>query len=100
MRLVYTPEAVSDLRSIKRYISKDLKAPKAAKRIVDMIQQSCIDLKMQPLMGFALNSKIDTPSDYRCLVCEHWVAFYLTDAESITIVRILDGRTDYLRALF
>lgn len=39
-------------------------------------------------------------SDYRCLVCEHWLESYLLKDECITIVRILDGRTDYLRVLF
>ena len=49
-RLVYTPEAVRQLKSVKTYISVDLHNPKAAKDIVDKIKTGCRLLEEFPDM--------------------------------------------------
>lgn len=43
---------------------------------------------------------LEVVSDYRCSVCEHWLAVYLINDKCITIGRIIDGRIDSLRMLF
>jgi len=52
-------------------------------------------------MGAALNSRFDVDSDLRFLVVSKQLIFYqIVDDDLISIVRILDGRRDYLPILF
>ena len=51
MRLRYTPEAISDIRSIKAYIRDQLHNPRAAARIGTMILDHCAALKTFPELG-------------------------------------------------
>lgn len=100
MILRYTPEAIRDLQETKRYISKNLKNPKAAARITKSILDSCSHLKQHPKLSAALAGKIGRASDLRYLICENHIVFYQIDDDRISVARILDGRQDYLRILF
>ena len=100
MKLEYSKEAINDLSEIRDYISGVLKNRTAAKRIVSMILSGCRALKQDPLSGFRLDSKIDAETDLRVLVCENWLAFYNVSPDAIVIVRVLDGRSDYINILF
>ena len=52
-------------------------------------------------MGTALNSRFDVDSDLRFIVVSKQLVFYqIFDEDLISIVRILDGRRDYLSILF
>ena len=57
MKLRYTPEAVSDLQEIKRYIKNTLHNPTAALRISKAILAACSSLKSFPKMGMSIKSK-------------------------------------------
>lgn len=100
MNVNYTPQARDDLRETYDYIADVLQNPAAAKQIIAKIVMSCGNLQNHPNLGFSLQDKIDRESDYRCLVCGKHIAFYRVLEEEVRIVRILDGRTDYMRVLF
>lgn len=100
MKLVFSPDAINDILETKKYISKVLKNPAAAKRIAKMLNRSCKLLKDRPLMGMSVEEKTGHQSDFRYLICENWLAFYKVEDDQITVVRVLDGRTDYVRVLF
>ena len=57
MRLRYTPEAISDIRSIKAYIRDQLHNPRAAARIGTMILDHCAALKTFPELGVSVEGK-------------------------------------------
>ncbi len=54
-KLVYTPEAVRQLKSVKAYISDTLQNPKAADNIVRKITAGCRLLVEFPDMGRSVN---------------------------------------------
>lgn len=100
MKLEYAPEAIHDIQETKRYIATVLKNRTAAIRITKMIFSSCAQLKERPQLGMSVEVKTGIPSDLRYLICESWLAFYRIRDDRIQIVRVLDGRSDYVRILF
>ena len=100
MKLKYTPEAISDLQETKSYISRVLRNPTAANRITKSILDQSSQLKEHPNLGMSLSVKLDMDTDLRYLICENHLAIYRSADDWVMIVRILDGRTDYLRLLF
>lgn len=102
MRLRYTPAARADLRAMRDYIAHTLKNPVAARRFTDRIVKSCARLKDHPRMGAGLSEKTGRDTDLRYLVCGDQIAFYRVEEgeQMVSIIRILDGRTDYLRVIF
>lgn len=100
MKIRYTPQAQADLREIRDYIADVLKNPTAAKNVTDKIIRTCHLLCDQPNMGASLESKTGRETNYRHLICENHIAFYEIEFECVCIVRILDGRTDYMRTIF
>ena len=95
MRLRYTPEAISDIRSIKAYIRDQLHNPRAAARIGTMILDHCAALKTFPELGVSVEGKTGW-----LLVCESYAAIYRRDGDVISVVRVFHGRQDFLRILF
>ena len=71
MILRYTPRARQDLNEIKNYVKNELANPQAAARIVERILKGCSNLK----------------------------SIYRVENTMVSIIRIMDGRTDYLRYL-
>jgi len=51
-------------------------------------------------MGIALSEKINVQTAIRYIVSEKHLIFYTVDEGYISIMRILDSRTNYLQALF
>ena len=100
MKLKYTPEAIRDLQSISSYIEDVLLNPKAAGRIKAGILQACSSLKQQPEMGGSVKAKTGYETDLRFLVCEKHLIFYVYEKGEVSVARIIDGRTDYVRILF
>ncbi len=100
MIIRYTPAAREDLRQIKEYISLFLQNPVAAENVTSKIVNKCSILKTAPNCGVILQNKIDKQTDLRVLICDNYLVFYKLQDNCISIIRILDGRTDYLHYLF
>lgn len=99
MKLRYTPEARSDLKAIEQYIGDELSNPTAAKRIITGLLKSCSQLKEQPLLGIYLEKKIGRETDLYYLISGKHLIFYRVEADTVSVIRILDGRTNYLQVL-
>ena len=102
MKLNYTPEAISDIQEIRRYIKHTLRNPTAAARISKAILDACSSLKAFPKMGVSIEGGTGFKTDLRMLACENWIAVYRVEPDSdvVSIARIIDGRQDYMRILF
>lgn len=98
MKLRYTPAAIYDLQEIETYIRDTLLNPDATIRILTRIAKSCTLLKEQPNMGQALRDKLGRDIEGRYLICEKHIIIYDVD-DAISILRVLDTRTDYIRAI-
>ncbi|MCC8181949.1 MAG: type II toxin-antitoxin system RelE/ParE family toxin [Clostridiales bacterium] len=100
MILRYTPAARADLADTRDYIENTLKNPGAAQNVTMQILKHCSILKEQPFCGGDLAAKTGRDTDMRFLVCGKHIAFYRVQDETISVIRILDGRTNYMRELF
>lgn len=99
MKLRYTPAAIADMQDIRDYIRDVLLNPEAVQNILAGIAASCAKLKEQPYIGLELRKKLRREIEGRCLLHGRYIICYEID-EAISILRVLDTRTDYVRALF
>ncbi|MBR7060640.1 MAG: type II toxin-antitoxin system RelE/ParE family toxin [Eubacterium sp.] len=101
MRIVYRPAAINDIISTAEYIEKELKNPQAAQRLKERILFSVSLLKDNPNMCNLLSNKYElVESDYLYIIVNKQIVFYEINNDTIEIIRMLDGRTDYLSHLF
>lgn len=100
MKIVYRPAAIDDIRLTAAYIENELKNPQAAQRLKERILYSISLLKDNPNMGNMLSNKYDlTDCNYQYIIVNKQLVFYEINDDVIEIIRILDGRTDYLSHL-
>ena len=101
-RIVYSPQALLDLKQIGDYISGQLKNPIAALNTLDAIQNKIDKLADFPCIGTLLSAVYDDVDvgDYRFLVCLNYLAFYRVEGDKVFIDRIMYGRRDYVKILF
>ena len=98
MKLRYTPAAIHDLDEIEQYIREELCAPDAAKNTIRKIANACAMLRSSPRMGLSLRGKLNREITQRYIISGHYLIIYEID-EMISVLRILDTRTDYLTIL-
>lgn len=100
MNLKYRPAAITDIRDSCAYIQGHLKNPSAAKNLKAKILQGASLLKENPYMGTPLDSKYEgLETNLRFLIVSKHLIFYEVHEDMVEIIRILDGRTDYLSNL-
>ena len=101
MKLQYRPAAISDIGKASDYIDDVLKNRSAANRLKSKILAGVSLLKDNPYMGTPLSSRYDgVPEDIRFLVISKQLVFYKVTETGIEVIRVLDGRRDYLVHLF
>lgn len=101
MRLQYRPAAIADIQRAADYIENVLKNRSAAQRLKAKILQGTSLLKENPQMGTLLSSKYDgLDTSMRFIVISKQLVFYEIGDDMIEVVRVIDGRTDYLTHLF
>lgn len=99
MKLRYTPAAIHDLDEIESYIRDTLQNPEAALDAIGQIADALELLKEQPYLGLELGKKIGRELQERYLISGNYIAIYAID-DAISVLRILDTRTDYMRVVF
>lgn len=99
-KVVLSPSAEKDLREIRAYIAQESCDEKIALRQISMITRNLRLLREHPQMGSPLTAIIGMVTDYRCLVCGSYYAFYKHSQDTVYIVRILHGARDFMRILF
>lgn len=91
LRLVYTPDALADLRSVLCYIAGD--NPSAARSFVGAIEQRCRNLCVQPHLGRArgdLGAGLRIASFRRRAIIA-----YRIEGDDLAIIRVFYGGRDY-----
>lgn len=99
-KLLISPEALEDLKSIKKYISGELCNEQAAQNVVSKIMKSIRTLERFPKTGTLLSSKANIVTGYRFIVSGNYLTFYRIEDETVYISRVLYGRRDFNRILF
>ena len=99
MKLRYAPAAIEDLRRLRDYLRDELAQPLSAQRIPAAIVRRCGLLKKNPKLRPALQARVRRESNLRYLVCGAHLAFYRVGRETVSVLRILHSRQDFIRAL-
>ena len=100
MNLIYRATAVEDVDHAFEYIHDVLKNPNAAESLRRRIAQAAALLKENPYMGTPLDSKAEgLETSLRFVIVSKHLIFYEVREDRIEILRVLDGRTDYLSHL-
>lgn len=101
MKIRYKKKALEDIQETQRYISEQLHNKRAAKQLTERIFREISQLSEYPYMGVALDSKYEVDTDIRVLTVAKQLIFYRVVSDShIEVIRVLDGRQDYLTLLF
>lgn len=95
-KIQFAPQAVSDLEEIKRYISCDLFNPQAATELLDFIFKKLEALTSLPQTGARVKTDIPSLKTYRFIPCKNYLVFYRAEAKSVSIIRVLYARRDYM----
>ncbi len=98
--IVFSPEAISDLKQTVKYITEDLQSEQAARNTMQRIISKIRMLEDFPGTGSSLSAVVDFETDYRYLVCGNYTAFYRWENGTVYVVRVLYGRRDFMRILF
>lgn len=96
----FSPLAQDDLIEIKSYIADKLASPLAAKNTMKRITKRIRDLEISPEIGTPLSAVCAIESDYRILVCNSYLVFYRYENKTVSVIRVLYGRSNYLATLF
>jgi len=100
MRIEYKSIALRDIQQKQNYIADVLKNRTAAQKLVISLLHAVSQLADNPTMGVPLNSKFDIDSDLRFLIVSKQLVFYRIEHDIVSVVRVLDGRQDYMSILF
>ena len=95
LRLVWSPQAEADLIDIWRWGAKRFSADRADAHLRD-IERAARLLTESPFVG---RSRDDLRVGLRSMVVQPTVVFYRVRADSVDIVRVIDGRRN-LAAIF
>ncbi len=99
MNLRYTPAAIFDVQEIDDYIRDTLLNPMAATNTIARIAKDVAALKGQPYLGPELNEKLGREIEGRYIITGKYIVIYEVD-EAVSVLRILDTRTNYMKVLF
>lgn len=93
-RLQYLPLALNDLRDITEYIAETLKAPKAARDLLD-----AIDSSISRLQHFPYSCKVYQPvkgleNEFRLLLVKNYAVFYVVKEHVVEIHRVIYSKMD------
>jgi plasmid stabilization system protein ParE len=87
--------AQSDLLDIISYVSSQLSAPQAAANLVDKLDRAISRLEQYPFSGHPYIKKQKLEDEYRFLIVDHYLVFYVVDDNVVEIRRIIYCRRNY-----
>jgi len=100
MTLRYTPAARDDLRHIRDYLAGEFGAEVAAKTLAKIVG-NLSGLKSFPKLMGPLSEKIRRPTRYKYYLCSKLsIAILSCRGDCISVIRILDTRSDYAAIVF
>lgn len=100
MELVWSAEAADDLDAAIDYIANDLGSPMAAENLFASILEKAQLFADYPGAGSVLRTQGGIDTGYRYMICGNWMLFCTLDESRALVVRVLYGKSDYMRTLF
>lgn len=100
MKIRYSPAARDDLRELKDYLTAEFGAAVAAKSVAKIVS-GIATLKRHRSLARPLSGKIGRDTPYLYLLCGRYSIAILSEGANLySVVRILDGRMDYVKTMF
>jgi len=87
------PSAEQDLKDITDYLNE--LSPQAALKIYDEIVDSIASLEQMPMRCPLAKNTVLRAKEYRLLVVQNYVVFFIVSGNTVQIRRILYGRRRY-----
>lgn len=97
-KVIITPTAYKEINKIYDYITDDLYAENAAKRLMKKIEEEVLSLKYAPKIHTKIEKFDELKRDYRRIVINNYIILYTIDEENnvVFISHIYYGRRNYL----
>ncbi len=100
MKIRYSPAARDDLRQLKAYLTVEFSAAVAAKSVARIVSDIAT-LKRHRSLARPLSGKVGRDTPYFYLLCGRYSIAILSEGVNLySVIRILDGRTDYVKTIF
>jgi toxin ParE1/3/4 len=93
-KLKYLPLAQKDLSDIISYIVDNLKAPKAARDLLDAFEESIIRLQQFPYSCKVYQPIEPLEVEYRMMPVKNYLIFYIVTENVVEIQRIIYAKMD------
>jgi toxin ParE1/3/4 len=98
--VLMTHIATDDLKGIAAYIANELREPATAKKLVSKLREEVMSLAELPTRQALVADETLAIQGIRKLLIDNYVVFYVvTEKETVTIVRILNSRRDWVSLL-
>ena len=91
-KLCYLPLAQKDLEAITNYIADTLHAPQAAVDFLDAVEAGISQLREYPYSCRIYQPLIAVDLEYRVLVIENYLVFYVVLDDIVEIHRVIYSR--------
>lgn len=100
-RVFMTQTATEDVQSIADYITDELRAPDAAKRLVAEIREAVVHLGEMPFRQGLAGDRHIAGQGIRTMPVENYTLFYIVSEQerTVTIIRVLFNKRDWVRLL-
>jgi addiction module RelE/StbE family toxin len=95
----YLPLALDDLKSIVRYITHELEAPKAAENLILKIDKEVQKIIENPFRCHIYFSPEKLKYDYRVLHINNYSLFYVVEKEKVVIHRVIYSKRNIMQIL-
>ncbi len=84
-RIIITPIARREINKIYDYILEELYAEKAAKQLIQKVEETIQELKYSPKIYVRIDKLDEVKRRYRRIVIRNFVILYTVDEESKTV---------------
>lgn len=100
-KVVMSEPAANDLRSIAHYIGYELKEPGTARRLVETIRETVMELALLPSRHTAVADERLALKGIRKAPVDNYIVFYIISEKdkTVNIVRILYGSRNWIDLL-
>ena len=98
-KIMYSPEALEDLKKIKASIIENFEDEEVAVRSLRKLMDMIDVLTDFPYRGKEVRKLLGINNDYRCLFCSPDYVFYRVEEEYIRIVAVVNEKQDFIRIL-
>jgi len=100
MKILVSPAAKRDLVKIARYVAVNAEDETAGRVVLRGLMRKIGALGIFPNRGSSVAGRLGIVTEYRYLVWRKYLIFYVVANDVVKVVRVADGRTDWVGELF